>query len=96
MSRGSKKVCRTWLLPGAARKISTRTASTSTVLAVEMTVARRPPPDSRRGPRPAVPKPAAGTPALSPADSGPASSGPSYPGPPGAFSGAFLVMAGPG
>ena len=53
MSCGSKKVCLTWLLPGAARKIATSAARTITVLSVEITVARRPPPDSSLGPRPA-------------------------------------------
>src|SRR5271165_3287619 len=77
MSRGSKKVCRTWPLPGAARKIATSAASTTRVLTVDTTVARRPPPDRSRGPRPTEPKPAAGIPAARPADSiaGP-SSGP--------------------
>ncbi len=95
MSWGSKKVCRTWLLPGAARKISTRAASTITVLAVEMTVARRPPPDSSRGPRPAVPKPApAPRRSARPAAAGFVRAVVS--GAPPAFSGAFLVMAGLG
>ena len=55
MSVGLKNVCRTWRLPGASRKTATSAASTTSVLAVEIAVARRPPPDSSRGPRPAVP-----------------------------------------
>src|SRR5690242_868255 len=55
MSAGSKNVCLTSALPGASRKIATSPASTTTVLAVEIAVARRPPPLSRRGPRPVVP-----------------------------------------
>src|SRR5580698_5298555 len=81
MSCGLKKVCRTWLLPGAARKMATRTASTATVLTVEIAVARRPPPDSSFGPRPAAPKPAAGVPALTPPDGRPGGSWPPEPGP---------------
>src|SRR5580693_9462076 len=77
MSCGSKKVCRTCWLPGAARKIATRAPSTTSVLRVDTTPARRPPPESSRGPRPVAPKPAAGVPALSPADRiGELSSGP--------------------
>ncbi len=52
MSCGLKNVCLTSALPGASRKIATSAASTTSVLAVEMTVARRPPPDNSRGPRP--------------------------------------------
>ena len=55
MSVGLKNVCRTSALPGASRKITTIAASTTRVLTVETTVARRPPPDSSRGPRPVVP-----------------------------------------
>src|SRR5580692_10665293 len=90
MSCGSKKVCRTWRLPGAARKMATRTASTSTVLAVEIAVARRPPPDSSFGPRPAAPNPAAGVPALRPL-ARPGASWPAEPEP-----GPKLAMTDPG
>ena len=55
MSWGSKKVCRTCALPGASQKTATSAASTTIVLAVEMAVARRPPPVNSRGPRPVVP-----------------------------------------
>src|SRR6516225_12186811 len=63
MLAGLKNVCRTWALPGASRKMATSAASTATVLAVEIAAARRPPPLSRRGPRPAVSNdPGAGAP----------------------------------
>src|SRR5580704_19294507 len=65
MSVGLKNVCRTWALPGASRKTATRAASTTSVLTEETAVARRPPPDSRRGPRPVVPNdPGAGPPVV--------------------------------
>src|SRR5690349_22501887 len=71
MSCGSKNVWRTSALPGASRKIATRAPTTTSVLAVEMAVARRPPPASSRGPRLVVPnEPGVGEP-LRPA-SGPA------------------------
>src|SRR6516162_9019615 len=54
MLAGLKNVCRTWALPGASRKTATSAASTATVLTVEIAAARRPPPLSRRGPRPVV------------------------------------------
>ena len=52
MSRGSKNVCRTSALPGASRNTATSAPTTTSVLAVETATARRPPPDSSRGPRP--------------------------------------------
>src|SRR5262249_38999558 len=55
MSCGLKNVWRTSALPGASRKIATRAPTTTSVLAVEMAVARRPPPASSRGPRLGVP-----------------------------------------
>src|SRR5215469_4654489 len=55
MSWGSKKVWRTCALPGASQKTATSAAMTTIVLAVEIAVARGPPPVSSRGPRPVVP-----------------------------------------
>src|SRR5215469_911724 len=55
MSWRSKKVWRTCALPGASQKTATSAAMTTIVLAVEMAVARGPPPVSSRGPRPVVP-----------------------------------------
>src|SRR5436190_13896784 len=76
MSRGSKNVWRTSALPGASRKIATRAPTTTSVLAVEMAVARRPPPASSRGPRLVVPnEPGVGEP-LRPASGPPGPGGP--------------------
>src|SRR5262249_36414920 len=72
MSCGSRNVWRPSALPGASRKIATRAPTTTSVLAVEMAVARRPPPASSRGPRLVVPnEPGVGAP-LSPASGPPA------------------------
>src|SRR5215831_1974294 len=75
MSCGLKNVWRTSALPGASRNTATSAPITTSVLAVEMAVARRPPPVSSRGPRPVVPnEPGAGEP-LSP-DGGPPGASP--------------------
>src|ERR1700722_1210199 len=74
-SCGLKKACPTALAPGARPKSSAISASTTTVLRVEMIVPRRPPPVNRRGPRPVLKLPAAMLPAARPPPGPPSGGG---------------------
>jgi|GEM_PF-2340357 len=57
MSVGLKNGCSTARAPGASRKIARKMPSTTIVLAVEMIVPLRPPPENSRGPRPVAKEP---------------------------------------